>query len=521
MAAKELERRQRAMPLAFWRPHKIQQAACELMRTKRIVVMSGGNRIGKSTLATSRAICFAYGYEIYNVPDLKPLANGDYPPRDNIPPQYWLRRTDGIPVRVPARIVLLTGQSMRLGILENLFPKVLEALPPAVPKMDGYECPKGPGGVPLHMVLPNKSRLVFGSVEQKPDVFEGPDFDAAFYDEFPSPEFWTPIWRGLTDRLGPVLVTATPWGEHAKGFHRAILSNTSPEVMQHIAEIKGSTRDNPFISERSYKELFLLGNMSDEERQAREHGKWTFGSLSAFPTFDTSIHVVPADTEVPEHWPRILICDPAHRRPFAFVWMAFEPVDNGRILIYDEWPETPHHEMRLSPYSIPEYVKMVRTHENGKLMAGRFLDPRFGKAEHSVKGAKQTSIQEDFAAAGMWFDCQLEGTEREETGIMRIRDLLAYDRDVPLSPLNFPKLQVKQNCLNSILALADSVFVAPSARAKDILPDELHERYKDFRDCIRYGVLADFPLIANEGGSSGYIDESTWLKRDEDAYDVY
>jgi hypothetical protein len=515
LAAKELERRKTECPLAFWRPHKIQKAALEAALKHRIVVMDGGNRVGKSDLAAATAVSCMYGYRIFEVPGLALTENGDYPARDSISPQYWIRRVDGVPLRFPSRCVLLTGQSMRLGILENLWPKIRKFLPPRVLGMDGFELPKGPGGTPLHLALPNGSRLIFGSVEQKPDVFEGVDLDAAIFDEFPSPAFWTPIWRGLTDRRGSVLIAATPWGENALPFYRAVLANRDPAIRAHICEIKGSSWDNPYLTREAIEEYFLLGNMGEEERQAREHGKWTGGSLSAFPQFDTSVHVVPAETPVPDGWARIVVCDPAHRRPFAFLWMAFEPVENGRILLYDEWPETEHHEMRSSPYTIKEYVQMIRQKENGHPMAGRFLDPRFGKAEHSVKGAKVTSIQEDFMAAGLYFDCQIEGTEREETGILRLRELLAYDKRAPLSVLNCPKLQIRANCINSILAFADSIFMPPSARAKDELPDTLHERYKDFRDCARYGVLANFPLVMSTK-ASGYINEDDWNSQNDE-----
>jgi hypothetical protein len=171
-------------------------------------------------------------------------------------------------------------------------------------------------------------------------------------------------------------------------------------------------------------------------------------------------------------------------------------------------------QLRSSDKTVKEYGTMVRDTEGKHPADGRVLDPRFGKAEHSVKGQRTTSIQEDFVHdAGLYFDCNVPGTEREETGIQAIRNLMSWDKHAPLSELNRPKLSVQAHCTNTIAMLEKSVFVPPNARDPMILKEELGAAWKDPRDCLRYGILYD--IIYDKDDDQGYIDLDELGKDDE------
>ena len=98
LAIQERRRRRRAAPLKYFVPHPGQRRAIDAMHNHRGVIMKPGNRFGKSTLAGAVAVCYSYGYWIFDVPDLKLTPEGDYPPRDQIHPSYWMRRADGLEV---------------------------------------------------------------------------------------------------------------------------------------------------------------------------------------------------------------------------------------------------------------------------------------------------------------------------------------------------------------------------------------------------------------------------------------
>jgi hypothetical protein len=512
-ALRERDRRRRMAPLLSSNTELSapQQAAIDALRdsANRIVILGGGNRMGKSHLLALLLVCLVYGYWIFMVPDLRLTPEGDYPDRSQVDPKYWVYRADGVPFAHPARILVLSGLPFQRGIGTILWPKIESFFPPATRRNPAFIVQRGQFSVPVRFESPQHSEVLFGSGHQDTMAFEGIDLDAVLNDE-PIPQaFWSAIWRGLTDRHGFVFFSMTPVGAHAPWIHDEI------KPRDDTAFVTGSIWSNKHISDDS-KQQFLDGlHCSEEEKQARETGAFTLQSVRAFPTFDRSVHVVPT-REVSRGWIRLSICDPAHRRPFFFIWLAKGP--HGEHEVYNEFPRGVNYmQIRSSDKTIREYGTMVRDTEAARPADVRILDPRFGKAEHSVKGQKVTSIQDDFQReAGLFFDCQVPGTEREETGIQLIRDLMAYDKHAPISELNRPKLAVQAHCTNTIAMLEKSVFVPPNARDPQILKEETTAAWKDPRDCLRYGCL--YPVIFPDQYGGGYIDQRE-LERD-DEYEI-
>ncbi len=509
-AHKERERRRRDAPLLM---DNVVQSAPQLAVDEafrsgkyRIVILGGGNRMGKSWKLANLLVCLTYGYWIHLVPNLELTSDGDYPSRETVDPEYWIYQADGVPFAHPARILVLSGLPFQRGIGTILWPKVEGFFPPAVRRPDIFHIQRGPYSVPIRCVPPNGSEILFGSGEQSPMAFEGVDWDAVLNDEPIPRAFWSALWRGLADRLGLVFFSMTPIGPNAPWIHDEILPR------EDTCFITGSIWSNRYISDRA-KHEFLDGlHCSEEEREARETGAFSLQSVRAFPTFDRSVHVVPT-REVTRGWIQLCICDPAHRRPFFFIWLAKGP--HGEHEVYNEWPRgVDYMQLRSSDKTIAEYGTMVRDTEGSRPVDARVLDPRFGKAEFSMKGVKQTSVQEDFMReTGLFFDCNVPNTEREETGIQLVRNLMAWDKHAPVSPVNQPRLVVQEHCTNTIAMLEKSTFVPPNARDPMILKEQLTELYKDPRDCLRYGCL--YPVIFHDQYNDGYISQQE-LERDDE-----
>jgi hypothetical protein len=512
LAIQERERREREAPLISYKPHPGQTRAHNACREKRVTIVTSGNRWGKSHMNAAEIVSNLLGYRPWEVENLTLTPEGNYPPREEVPPQYWLRRGDEIPLQMPARVLCTSGLSMLQGIGRTMWPKIEGFIPPAVRAHPDYKVRRGVFSVPVEVAFPNDAtwkgaKLFFASGEMKPMQFEGQNFTFAAFDEPTLRTIFGAIWRGLTDDYSRVIMTMTPIGSNA------------PWVFEEFEEgdrtdsrvISGSIWENPHIPDEAKKEFLEGGGFLDEERQARELGSWTFLSHRAFPMFDPAVHVVPEGTPLPHGWVRGMACDPAHRRPFMIVWALFGP--NGEMLIYDEWPRTDHNEIRSSMFTVPDYQRIIINAEGGHQQDFRLLDPRSGAARPASKGEQHTSIQDDFAKEGLFFDCRLEGTEREETGIEKIRQLLRFDRNAPISPLNCPKLQVKANCINSINALRLSNFKPASMRDPDQLDEKTLQKFKDARDCIRY--LALQPVHMGTSDSWSYIEEHALEEENE------
>lgn len=509
LALEERKRRQRSAPLSphgtFWPTrHRKQELAIESFKANRCTLYLAGNRSGKSTVAAALIVAALYGYYIWEVENLRLTEDQDYPDRRDINPAHWLENAEGLPFGERRRIFCMTGLSMQRGISSVIFPKIMDFLPPAIRARAQIN---RQSGAPSELTLPNGSSVVFASGKQDAIMAEGTNYDLAVLDEPCPRSHFGGVWRGLTDSMGRLFCSLTPVGENAPFFFELFVANKNMAKMAQV--VTGSIHDNlGNLGARAIHEFLEgLSGEPDEIRAAREHGSWGHLEHRAFPTFDPAAHIVRPFT-IPDTWIRGMAIDPAHRRPYAVVWAAFEPEQDGRVVIYREWPNEPHMSMRSSTNTIRDYAALIRTIEGNEDIDFRCLDPRFGAQRGTLKGERFSSIQEDFADLGLYFDCQLEGTESEETGINEIRTLLRWDRNHALSPLNRPRLQIFEPCTNTISALSLRNFAPPSARDPELLPEKLLDNWKDFTDALRYVLLYHRPSVRRKyqtGG--GYISQ--------------
>ncbi len=506
-AMQERQRRSRVAPLFYYSPHAGQERAHVHLLTRRVVVITCGNRWGKSHFNAAEAVAHCYGYRPWLLPEgyKKLTEDGDYPRRSDVPPEYWIRRQDGVPLMLPSQGLLVTGLGLLQGILRTMWPKIETFFPEAVRAHPDYVVRRGAFSCPIEVALPKAlstggARIMFGSGEQSPMMFEAQEFSWVGIDEPPKRSIFGAIWRGMTDQYAPLWITMTPIGPNAPWVHDEFEGGRRADAIV----MSGSIWENPHVSREAKTEFLEGGGFLDEEKAARETGSWTFLSHRAFPQFDPAVHIVPATHPIPSGWIRGLAIDPAHRRPFMLIWAAFGP--DGEMFVYREWPSEDHAQLRSSTFTVPDYVRIIHEQERGEPIDFRCLDPRFGAAAPSVKGIRLTSIQEDFAEAGLFFDCQLEGTEREEIGIERLRQLLRYDLHSPLSPTNVPKLRIAAHCINSLNALRLSNFKPPSLLDPDRLEEKLLEKYKDARDDLRYLALYNKGGLSRDSADWHYID---------------
>lgn len=464
-----------------------------------------GNRVGKTYEHGVVTIEHSYGYRVSEVPDLKPLpSTGDYPPRENIPPEYWIRRPDGVPLTMPTRHLSVSGLSLERGIGAILWPTIERFIPPVIQKQ--LSIAKGSLGVPIRVAFPDGRVIRFGSELQGSFAFEGDQYTSVGVDEPISKAVWTSIWRGMTDHYAPFWWTFTPLGDYAPWVYRQFIL----EKRENVGVVYADQRDNPYLSDEALSEFEQGVEFSEEEEQARRHGRFGFLTHRAFPTFDPAVHVIEPPS-LPLSWPRILACDPANRRPFFFTWLAWD-AKRDTWIVYREYPHgVPYQSIRQSTFSPLDYATMIRNMEGDEKIYNRKIDPKFGVAEYAIKGQKQTSVVDDFARYGMHFDPRVPGSSRIETGILQLRTLLAYDTQRPIDHFNHPHLLVSAECQNVIDAFMNYSFVPPNARDDSVLEEEFLEAFKDPIDCLRYAV-ADGPPVGQLNRQTSYISDRVFAE---------
>lgn len=186
-----------------------------------------------------------------------------------------------------------------------------------------------------------KIYLKIGSVidvlshDQKIIVFEGSDYDWAWFDEPPSEKIYRAVWRGLTDRGGLMFMTATPLGSPWMYKESKKISNEPEGVAKMIefkpyCNVKNIGEGDVALGRKRLDELY--SQYDEQELLARRDGQFVQLHGLIFQTWSRDTHLI-APFAIPKHWNIIESIDPHAQKPWAVTWTALAP--NGcKILIH-------------------------------------------------------------------------------------------------------------------------------------------------------------------------------------------
>lgn len=488
-AQRVLEGRMREAPLLFYhkllKKHQKQQQFFEYLKNgKRRVSFFGGNRSGKTTAGVHQGVANSIGYRYWEIPDLALDQNGLLPPRETIPTKHWVRRPDGVPIRVPNTGLIITGSSRLRGIGQTIFPYVWSILPKACKEKSRPH--KGAQGVPDTLDLWNGSTWMFATEEQDTMTLESFIADWAWCDEPISQDKYSAIWARLTDFLGPFYFTLTPLKGKCAWLHKMFIK----DAPQDTARVMVSQYDNPGLTAEMIKAFERDGNYTQAEAKARIWGEFEFLGNRVLETFDPSVHVI-SPWIPPADWIHGITADPHHKRPAYLLFWAWN-AHARRFVFYKEWPNVVFSELRGGGRSPQEYATIIRTIEgNLRRRLGVYrCDPRFGKAEHLRHGVKESAWVTLMAQQGLHFDANIPNIAEIEYGHQVITQLLHYDKNYPVAGTNLPGIQITEECTN----LVDSCMNYAYREDSDLemgVHRKVSEEYKDPVDAMRYTVLKE------------------------------
>lgn len=481
----ECERqRRREFPIAFYTPHDKQRVFHA--SDKRIRIILGANRSGKTQAGTAELIAAALGYRPWQVPGIELIRESGtvrLPRRDEVPSDAWFRRPDGEPVRVPNRILVVTGLSIKRGIGEGIWAKWLDLWPREVKPRVWM----GQGGSPEKLRLPNGTTIIFASAEQGAMQFESLDYDAAWFDE-PVPLFvYNGVWRGLTDHYGPLWLTQTPLGTNAKWVYLDLLNGDiarpRPDVFVQMVNIRDNYEN---LDEKAIKDFEDNGSWTEQERAARLEGKPEFLADTVWTLFRKDVHVIDKFEPDPS-WTRGVTIDPHQRRPWFIAWWCYTP--NNEIIFYREWPNADFHRMRSSDRAIADYVSLIREIEGKERVTWRLLDPNFGRSpvQSSIGQRGVKTLQDELAEYGLEFCTQIN--DSLDYGIEMVQNSLRWDKNREVGPENRPKLFFAANCKNLITAVENFARM-PITKETKLHENQFSEEFKDGADVVRYTIVA-------------------------------
>lgn len=355
----------------------------------KVFTLTGGNRLGKTHLGAIIAICVMAGKWLWND---KPI---------------WF------PHKKPRKVRWI-GQGWESHIKTVLLPK-LELL---WPKCRPVDTKKNNQGIESNWKdKVSGSTLEIWSNEQESRLQEGWDGDLVIYDEPPKRDIRIVNARGLVDRMGRELLTATliSAGWVRREIIRARLENGSPDPR--IFNVRGATRDNLGYGLTQEGIDDFSSKLSAKERKVRLEGESDDVDTLVFYNFDRDKHVR-EPFKVPLDWIVDISIDFHPSRPWAVVFLATAR-NNFKYVC---------HELHLR--GNPKFVgeEIVRWVKQNNIRVGKCVIDPLAKGDTNNDQTVYAILEETLGAYGISLDV---ASKDKDNGIALVNGLLWTENEMP------------------------------------------------------------------------------------------
>ena len=444
--------------------------ATDLLRDHEELLVSGGNRAGKTEWAAKRVACVLAGKPDARVWCVHTTHSSSVQMQQPVvykylPPEYKLAKKSKI---------TNVSFSQKNGFSDNTF------------------------------VLPNGSQCVFYNTAQELRVVEGGEVDMVWVDEL-CPLAWIETLRyRLVTRRGKLILTFTPitgytpvvkeyiagsritdWKPAPMLGDGAHIPGGKPGMMPYKAKCwrpgaaaiwfhSEFNKHNPFDQLEK-----TLDGRSKHEKKIRAFGWADALSGAQFPKFGEQNIV----DKVPKAGTNYMAIDPAGARNWFMLWMRVDEM--GRRFVYREWPDVNVGEWALTSEKldgkaglgqrngagrgIDGYKDLIKELEGGEKIQERYIDPRAG-ASQAVGEDGGTSLMELLGSGedALWVE-PAAGLKIDE-GVGIINDWLAWDQSAQKSVFNEPGLYISERCQNLIYSMREcGRFLAESGHPLNLV----------------------------------------------------
>lgn len=435
-------------PLLSWVPHSVKQAEL-LASDRRFTLVFAGNRFGKTTSGVVRVL--AQCVDVGALPEhLRGLKRWHDPFR--------------------CYVVTRDFRASHQVVLDKF-----KALAPR-DQLRGGSFSRAYDKQDMRLWFRNGSWVQFMSQQQEVEAFGGIDLHMVWFDEEPLHDHGYAIYEEcvvrLTDYVGEMLFTMTPQHGMSWVFDKIYLPWERGE-RPNTACFFGSTTENSTLDPRGVKDLKALwSTMSDQEREAREHGRFVAFEGLIYPEWDPVRHMVPQGAvENPLYV--IEAIDPSDMRNAAGVlWLAVEPApaDGERrqlpvVTVIGEWKRE-----GCTIDDVCDAIFEMRG-ELGVSPSWTVIDP----AARNRKAQTGISDQAAYAQRGVF---TRPGNNARGPGFSRVRALMQLDR-----------LRVMAHCRELPDELRRYRWTAPR-RSEHAPKAEPVKRNDHLVDPLRYGILS-------------------------------
>lgn len=263
---------------------------------KRIKAFFGGNRVGKTVAGAVEAVCHALGYDRF---------------RKLEPSSGW--------------VVSLTNEVQR-DVAQK---EVLKWLPKKEIAPNGIYVRHGTKSDPENAIidfikLKNGQTIGFKTCEQGREAFQGTSKGWIWFDEEPSLEIFQECQMRVLDTRGDIWFTMTPLKGLTFVYNLVYLNERNdPDIEYWMAEWE----DNPWLSKEEIDKL--IATMPEEEREARQYGRFTSLCGFAFNELRKEVHIKKPDP-VPDWYKRYVSMDYGFDS-LAVLWYWIDRFGHARI----------------------------------------------------------------------------------------------------------------------------------------------------------------------------------------------
>jgi phage terminase large subunit-like protein len=374
--------------------------------------------------------------------------------------EHPFRKVPPAPVRGRAVCV-----DFNYGINQILIPKFKQLLPPSLLVNGSWE--DSYNASEKFLKLQNGSTLEFMTYEQSTEKFAGVSRHFTHFDEEPPKHIYTECIARLIDTNGDAWITMTPvegmtW-VYDQLYEPAMRGNKTP-----VAVFEVDMLDNPYLSPEA-AETFLAG-LDDDERLAREKGKFVQLGGLVYKKFNREIHVIdPINPEKYKDWEWYESMDHGFRNPTAWLWSAVSR--DGTIITFAE-----HYQ---SEWTVEQHAGLVNQNRKkfGKLPEFTVGDP----ATQQRQGVTGTSIAAEYAKHGIFI---APANNDVSTGVNQVTQYLRTNPET-----NKPYWLITENCPNLIREmelLRWARWATKKGQAENNHKDTIHKKNDHAADAARY-----------------------------------
>lgn len=298
------------------------------------------------------------------------------------------------------------------------------------------------------LTLKDGSYIEFMSYDQELEKFAGTSRHFCAFDEEPEMAIWQECKLRLLDTEGDWWISMTPV-EGMSWLYDEIYLKWQDGNRPFTLVIEVNTNDNPHLSERGKQIAF--GDLSEEDRNTREGGKFNANAGKIYPGFNERTHV--CEPYIPHKGIGAQIytsLDTGYKHPAAWLWFAVFP--NGRVITFHEIVESMHTVQQLAAKvnAFEEAVLWPLGYSSRDII--RTGDPALLQTRENTG----VSTIAEYAKHGLYIG--VKGVTRDvDTGIGRVSEYLDVENSVQDiiegEVVEVPLWQIARNCQKLIVGM--------------------------------------------------------------------